>query len=384
MKRFLFLFLILLTGCQDRPKRERVGETPLGYRGQARLNPYLAAERYLEAQGWSVDSSRTWSNYGSETSVIFMPGSFLQTKGMALRVLEWVYDGGMLVLTLQGGEPDRNDFTSSSSGIVAEKGDFMGLDEILELFEIEVASRVAPSFEEELLEEEGHLARDWELSRMSADYGDLALEFEGRTILRSDMTSPWDPEVGGGSRVLEGNYGSGSVVFLAHARPFRSPYLARADHADFLEFLAHRNAPGDLVFLYGSSTSFFGLLWKEGRMVVIAGLCALAAWLWMRIPRFGLVLRDRAIKPTKYGESLTTSARFLWRTGKIDCLIQPLRDRIEHDNDSEGNPELLYDRLVEESGLSRDEVKETLTSEPSQDPGKTLKLVEKLQLLLRQ
>ena len=104
------------------------------------MNPYLAAERYLEAKGFSAESSRTWSNYGIETSVIFMPASFLQTKGMALRALDWVGNGGTLVLTMQGGEPGRNDFADSYSGMVSEKGDFTGLDEILDLFGVEVGS----------------------------------------------------------------------------------------------------------------------------------------------------------------------------------------------------------------------------------------------------
>jgi hypothetical protein len=373
--------MILLLGCQDRPKREKVGEAPMGYRGEARLNPYLGAQRYLEAKGWSVESSRTWSNYDSETSVIFMPGSFLQTKGMAMRVLEWVQEGGTLVLTIQGGEPGRNDFTSPSSGPVAGKGDFTGLDDVFELFGVEVASQVNPAKEVDQVTEDGHLAREWEVSRTTREFGGLALEFEGRTVLRIEDGVPWVPEAGGGSRVVEGGYGLGSVIFLAHARPLRSPYLARADHAHFLEFLAGRSGPGELVFLYGSTTSFFGLLWKEGRMVVIAGLCALVAWLWMRIPRFGPILRDREVKPQKYGESLTTSARFLWRVGKIAALIRPLRERIEQQ--SEGDPESLYDRLAGESGMSRDEVKETLTAEPPRDPGQTLRLVERLQLLLR-
>jgi hypothetical protein len=62
--------------------------------GKARLNPYLAAEKYLDQQGWDVESSRTWSNYDDETQMIILPGSFLQTKGIAMRVLDWVNQGG--------------------------------------------------------------------------------------------------------------------------------------------------------------------------------------------------------------------------------------------------------------------------------------------------
>ncbi len=379
--RWGVLFLgFLAVGCQNDLKREKVGEIPLGYRGEARLNPYLAAERYLESKGWSADSSRTWSNDDRETSVIFMPGSFLQTKGMARRALEWISEGGTLVLTISGGEPERNDFTDSWSGPVAEEGDFAGLDELYELFGVAVSYRDEPDFEGEAVEEDGPLSRSWEVARTGRDFGEMALEFEGNAVLTIESGWTWIPEMAGGSRMVGSGYGEGEIIFLAHARPLRSPYLARADHARFLEYLAANQREGKLVFLYGSSTSFFGLLWKKGWMVVIAGLGALAAWLWMRIPRFGPVLRDRDVKPVKYGESLTAAARFLWRTGSLASLIRPLRERIELEN--EGEVETFYARLAEQSGMTREEVREALTMEP-RDHGQTLNLVEKLQRLLK-
>lgn len=381
MVRWGVLFVWLLAvGCQDDPPREKVVEMPLGYRGEARLNPYLAAERYLASKGWLADSSRTWSNDDRETSVILMPGSFLQTKGMAKRVLEWISDGGTLVLTISGGEPERNDFTDSSSGRVAEEGDYAGLDELYERFGVRVSYRDEPDFEVGAVEEGGPLSRSWEVARTGGDFGEMALEFEGNAVLTIESGWNWIPEMAGGSRMVGCGYGEGEIIFLAHARPLRSPYLARADHARFLEFLAAKQGRGKVVFLYGSSTSFFGLLWEKGRMVVMAGLGALGAWLWMRIPRFGPVLRDRDVKPVKYGESLTAAARFLWRTGSLASLIGPLRERIVNENG--GEVETLYARLAEQSGMTCEEVREALTMEPS-DHGQTLNLVEKLQRLLK-
>lgn len=383
MRRLGWVLFFWAVGCQnpEEGEEEKVREIPLGYRGEARLNPYLAAERYLEVKGWSAESSRTWSNQAGETSLIFMPGSFLQTKGMAMRVLDWVGQGGTLVLTIEGGEPERNDFTDSSSGEVADEGDFSGLDEVFEVFGVEVKFRARPFYEEDLLEEEGPLSRRWEVSRTGPAFGELALEFEGEVELTIENGVDWIPAIGDGSRMVGGSYGQGEVIFMAHARPLRSPYLARADHARMLELLAARGGGGEIVFLYGSSASFFGLIWKEGRMVVIAGLCALVAWLWMRVPRFGPVLRDREVKPVPYGESLTTSVRFLWRAGALSSLVRPLRERIE--KEGEGDAETLYDRLSEESGIPREEVVRTLTAEPPRDPGLILKMVEKLQLLLK-
>lgn len=381
MRWFAFLFFVGLVGCQPET-REKIGEAPTGYRGKARINPYLAAETYLAEKGWEVESSRTWSNYRYETDVIFMPGSFLQTKGMGIRVLEWIGDGGTLVLTVEGGEPERNDFTDFSSGSGApEKGDFTGLDYLFETVGIEVSEDFTFEGPEEPLAEDGHLSREWELVRTEESEGGYELEFEGNVSLSVKTGWYWTPKIEGQSRVIETSYGAGEIIVLAHARPLRNPYLARADHAKFLEYIVDTYADGNIVFLYGSSTSFFGLIWKEGRMAVIAGLVLLGAWLWMRIPRFGPVLQDSEIKRSPYGESLKASARFLWRGGQLEHLLRPLRARLEKEN--QGDPTTLYDRLAEESGLNREEVAEALTINPPKDPGHILKVVQKLQALLK-
>jgi len=116
-------------------------------------------------------------------------------------------------------------------------------------------------------------------------------------------------------------------------------------------------------------------------MVVIAGLILLVAWLWMRIPRFGPILRDNLVKHQPYGESLITSARFLWRTGELGHLVRPLRAQLKSEN--QGDPASFYDRLAEESGLPRDEVVEAFTIDPPKDPSHILKVAQKLQVLFK-
>lgn len=381
--RWLWVIAVLfLVGCQDPERGEKEKDVPTGYTGKARVNPYLAAEIYLTNKGWNAKSSRTWTNYDFETSVIFMPVSFLQTKGMGIRALDWVSNGGTLILTVEGGEPERNDFTTSKSGGgVPYDGEFTGMDHVFEELGVEVEDVIWSDFSDDETEEDGHLSRDWHITRLEASRGGFHLEQEGQVGLSIGDGWNWDLEVDGSSRMVGIRYGNGEVMVLAHARPLRSPYLARSDHAAFLESIANDYGDGDIVFLYGSGNSFFGLLWKEGRMVVIAGLLLLVCWLWMRIPRFGPVLYDSFKKPKPYGEELKASARFLWRRGQIEHLLRPLRARLEKEN--QGDPDTLYDRLAEESDLQRDEVAEALTIDPPKDPGHILKVVQKLQALLK-
>jgi hypothetical protein len=382
MKWVVILNLLFFSGCGQKEERRKIDEVPMGYTGKARVNPYLAAEKYLDQQGRDVESSRTWSNYDNETRMIIMPGSFLQTKGMGIRVLDWVEQGGNLVMTIEGGEPDRNDFTESGSGMgSSEGGDYTGLDYVLEQLGISWNYYPYQAADHDS-KNRGHLSRPWELVETKEEWGGHRLEFEGEVGLAIENGRSWIPNEDGKSRMVGTDYGAGEVIVLAHARPFRNPYLARADHAEFLDHLSGKyGRSGKIVFLYGSSTSFFGLLWKEGWMVVIAGLVLLFAWLWMRIPRFGPILRDNTIKRQPYGKALIASARFLWRTKQLGYLLRPLRAQLEKEN--HGDPATFYDRLAEESGLKRDDVVEALTTDPPKDPGHILKVAQKLQILLK-
>ena len=375
-------FVLMLAGCED-PEREKIKEIPTGYKGQARINPYLAAERYLNEQGWVASSSRTWANFDDETGVIFVPSSFLETRGMGIRVLDWVAEGGTLVVMAAGGEPERNDFTDDATAEPPAEGENSGWDYLLAELGLEIREGDWEDFvdDEVELKEYGHLSRPWHVTKLEDDRGGYHLELEGPVGIYSEYDRSWDAVVDGVSRVLGVSYGGGEVLVISHARPFRSPYLGRADHAEFLEGLADAFGPGEVVFLYGSSNSFFGLIWKEGYMVVIAGLILLGCWLWMRVPRFGPVLEDSFKKPRPYGDELTASARFLWRRGQVEHLLGPLRAKLEREN--EGNPETLCERLAEDSDLKRDEVAEALAIAPLNDPGQILKVVRKLQTLLK-
>lgn len=375
------IFVWALTGCSE--TEYEVEDVPTGYRGEARVNPYLAAERFVRESGRPVKSSRVWADFGDETGVVFMPGAYLRSKAEGIRVLDWVAGGGLLVLTVEGGEPERNDFTTNQSGSgVPKTGDFPGFDYLLDETEIEVSFFDWSGVPEEEMSERGHLARAWHVASLKmSDDSILDLEFEGNVGLRSETSFDWEGNGELPSRVVSTYYGQGRVVVMAHARPLRSPYLDRLDHAAFIEVITNWDTRGEVVFLYGSNLTFLGLLWQRAWMVLLPGLILLAGWLWMRIPRFGPVMEDQFQTKKPYGESLAAEARFLWRRGKVDHYIRPLRARLELDH--QGDPATLYQRLADQTGLTKEEVAEALTLPPTKDSGTLIKLVQKLQVLLK-
>ncbi|MEN8855573.1 MAG: DUF4350 domain-containing protein [Akkermansiaceae bacterium] len=380
--RFLLLMVtVFLFGCGE--KKDEYTETVIetGYKGPARVNPYLAAERFLKKGGWDAKSSRLWGDYGNETATIIMPGSFLSTKGIGMRVMEWVDEGGMLVITLSGGEAEINDFNRNSWRDLSAEEEFRGLDYLLEELEITLEEG---SFDEVGGGEDetgGHLKTSWSVAEVGVvdgeDDHDLKLEFEGDLAMSAPRGEEWD--VPGTSRMVTVPHGDGQVMVLSHARLFRNPYLGRADHATFLELVADWHYDGEIIFLYGSGTSLKDLLWQHAWQVVVAGLVLLLAWLWMRIPRFGPLREDEHTYRVPYGEGLKASAKFLWRKKALGHLIRPLRSELERENSGEAGA--LYEKMAAEAELPTDEVIEAFTSENFQDPGTVTRMVQKLQLL---
>lgn len=379
------LFALILSSCGDGSNQEYVEEViPTGYAGQARVNPYLAAERFLNANELNTSSKRVWGDFGDETSTIILPAGFLTTKGIAMRALEWVEDGGLLVITMKGGEAEINDFNRYSWSFSTKESKKVGLEYIMDEFEV---AEVEVEFEEESSgEEHGKLAVNWNVAEVSFTENDKGyayqVEFEENLALKSPLGVAWELEDESGTRMLTTNYGDGSVMFLAHARPFRNAYVDRADHAEFLKVMAgwNRDREGKrIVFLYGSGTSFFDLLWQQAWPVLVAGTILLLVWLWMRIPRFGPVKEDDYTYRRPYGEGLKAAAIFLWRKKALEYYFKPLRLALQGDL----NPDQAIEKLVRESDLSKEEIQQALYSQAFKDPSAVTRVVRHLQLLLK-
>ncbi|MDB4508194.1 hypothetical protein N9051_01280 [Akkermansiaceae bacterium] len=380
MMRWLLLFAALyLSSCDEGEYTEE--EIPTGYIGEARLNPYLAATRFLNDGGWSARSERVWSDFGYETSTIVVPASFLTTKGIGMRALEWVEEGGLLVITMEGGEAEINDFQGSSFwSYLGDDIEKIGLDYLLQEVGVEVTTAAYDKHSSE--DGSGHMAEDWNVAEISLTQNgtdhDLKVEFQGEVGMKKEFGDIWEDEKEA-SRMMTAPHGVGTVMILSHARPFRNAYVDHADHALFLEVLADWNNDGDFIFLYGSGTSFFELLWQHAWQAVVAGLLLLFCWLWKRIPRFGPVKEDDFTHRRSYGDGLKAAATFLWRRNTISHYLNPIRAELQGDS----TPDEVREKLSRESGLSAEEVTQALYSEPTKDPNSITKMVRQLQLLLK-
>lgn len=381
MKSLCFLMIaFVLTGCQRNGHYENE-EIVLGYRGKARLNPYLAAERYFaEKLSVPVRSSRSLADLDESISVVTMPASFLSTRLMGQRVLDWVGNGGSLILLMEGGESHYNDFSDRALGPPKnEKNEkeleLPGLDLILAKTDMTLETR-------EFVMKKGGKddpgERDWHEENVSMDERDFLLEQEGELAFAEDGDEPWP--------VVSASPGEGIIYFLANARPLRSAYLDRADHLAFLETMIG-DPSGEVLFLYGEGFSFWSLVWRHGWRLVLAGLVMLMVWLWLRLPRFGPRQEEERADDRQYDELLLAGGRFLWKRKAVAPLLLPLREEIQrrfhlrHELVSEAERASLFEELSARSGMKLEEVIEAMSREDLQDGATLTRVVRGLKQL---
>ncbi len=380
----LLLCVLLLGGCREDGKWVKE-EIVHGFRGKARVNPYLAAERLLESADFTASHGRLWPSEErlDEIETIFMPASFLKTRGLGKQVLNWISEGGMLVIFLEGGEARLNDFKGESAVFTPKKEEDeepVGLTFLAEELKFTLGSE---EFQFVGGEGNGHMERKWHEATIEWVVDDkdfnYQVEFEGKRGSQIKYGTSWDSDRQF-SRMTTKPYGDGTLMLLAHARPFRNAFIDRADHAAFVEAVAEWRGPGEVLFLSGIGGSFFELLWEAAWPAIIAGLILLAAWLWMRVPRFGPILDHGEIKKHEYGAHLLSSSLFLWRQNQIQGLLSPLHARIESGRKGEED-DVFYQRLADESELTVTEVQEAMGKFDAKDPGKLVRVTRNLKNL---
>ena len=296
----LMIAAVSLTACNyTEVKRE------IGYKGKARINPWLAAERFTERSGNQVRSLASWISPGSEDVVWFVPASVLSNRSFIRDMEDWVEDGGHLVLLVEHTESETNDWSQNS-----EK----------------------PVFEPVLFDMLERAGIDLESSQNSnVPVKASSIEFDGKTY-EVDAKSSWRVIAENGEAGVFASVESlgGRITVLTDARIFRNRWIADKQHADLLDALVRSTEyEGAIAFLRGSGLSLFDLLGKYLWPVLVALGGLIGLWLWKNLTRFGpLEAADEVSTLRGYEHHLEALGDFQWRLDRAASLLAPLRSQI--------------------------------------------------------
>ncbi|MCU0795424.1 MAG: DUF4350 domain-containing protein [Akkermansiaceae bacterium] len=347
---------LLLSSCK---KVESTRE--VGHKGMARINPYLAAQRFLGDQGYEVQDALRWPDFDEKSpSMVVLPLSVLNAEGFVDDLAEWVQWGGHAVILLDHAESGVDDWDSL---------DGLGWGE-----------------EEEALPGEGWLQEIGLQVEDAVDESTDEVEVEGGKF---EVWMESARRVGDGfidSRELQ----YGRVTVVADARPFRNRWIGDYDHASLLRSLAELSPDdGPVIFLRFASVSFWTLLWERAWPAVIGLLVVVFLWLWKNLPRFGpLDSKESTNLLRAAGHHLEALGGFHWQLDRARALLHPLREslmeRAQRMAIASGQADAdLFELLGERSGIGRERAQRAMLQEAPKDSASFTRLTADLQSIHR-
>lgn len=291
---------IFLTAC-DYTEVER----EIGYKGKARINPWLAAERFSEPYAGEVHSLGSWQAPEASDSTWFMPASIFNNESFTRRMEKWVGEGGHLILLVEHATADSNDWS------------YRTLEEKLEPALIQMLERAGMTLKDHITSEKSVAA--------------TVIEFDGESYeveAKSEVSvAIFEGEPGVFASVESGD---GRISALTDGRLFRNRWIGENEHAGFLDALIQASDfEGNISFMRGSGLSLWRLIQKYLWPVLIGLGVLILLWLWKNFSRFGPIesAADQA-GPRGYDHHLDALGDFQWRLDRAVALLAPLRAQI--------------------------------------------------------
>jgi hypothetical protein len=346
--------LVALAGCDYREI-----EREIGYKGKARVNPWLAAERFVEKRGGEVYSVVSWTEPDWNDSAWLMPATVLGNESFIRRVDEWVRDGGHLILLVEYADAASHDWSWSHADPAIEPV----LTDMLERHGIRLI--------EDAHVKVGRVRFMDEVYQVSAESG-FGVAAGNRKAGVFTSTEVDD----------------GRISVVTDARVFRSRWIDDKDHAALLAALVDASPnQGRVGFLRGTALSFWSLLGEFLAPLLITLAVALVFWLWRHLVRFGPVeAAENPAESRSYANHLEALGHFHWKLDHATALFGTLRSRVvdaaHRAGQRAGREGDLPVFLAERSGLPKERVAAALTGISPKDAVALTRATADLQQML--
>ncbi|MCB1278603.1 DUF4350 domain-containing protein [Prosthecobacter sp.] len=421
---------LVLCGCDGH--WEDVEKTT-GYKGKARLNPFLAAEELLDGLGHNAHGAKSLTKLPPHDAVILISGEGGLPEGRAKQLLRWAFSGGHLIYCLSGTRP-YNDFETQFGSFISAMLLEEEKDPILDQLGVGVQKRVKEEglkgfIKEELVkkddkkgetkdgpadkkseaDKDGAEAKpkkkksndeedeDWRASVQEVKWNGETYQVELggylHMILKRKLRSG---EFSAGNKneslALHLQHGMGSVTLLSHARPLRNHWIGERDHARWLSDLVGEHGSKEVLFVASHAGSFLGLLWQHGWMALVAlGVC-IAFWLWQQMPRFGPMAEVELDSTRHFASHIGALGEFFWRMRRGSLLVKSARDAVwervreKHPSLNDGSRQMsdhLAEEIARRTGLPVNRVTAAFDVAPPESGHNFVNLMRDLQAIRR-
>lgn len=378
----LLLLMMPMLGSCGKGHWEEV-TIPLGYKGKARTDPFLAAQMLLEEYGHEAVRKPTFNSLpNSGNGVVILSGEAGIPEARARQLMEWVQDGGHLVYALAGCAPYNDWSLFGGMSTFGYTGNEERPDPVLKALGVKVGGgSELDSYKKAIKEEMSGKSKDEDkkaddsdeeskkiktpedlptnVNAVVLDEKTFRVEFPSVHTLSIDrMLSPGESHTGTLEKatMLDLWHGLGRVTVISHARPLRNRYLDEYDHAGWLLALLE-GGEKEVHFIVSLQSSFWSLLWTRAWMPLVGLALVTVIWLWLNMLRFGPV-RQVVLHDTKhFTEHISALGQFFYRMKRGDVLLNAAADAVrarairKHPYLAQMDDEALVELLAEASTL---------------------------------
>lgn len=379
------LFLsVAISSCGKTELKKRT----LGYKGEARANAFLAAQRYLRNMGYEVESQAGFGKLSDEVSTMFLPPSALNTVGRGKRIMDWVDEGGHIVVMLKGGGKRGNDFAPNNvyDADTELKDELPGVDYILEQIGV-TATQWTNEDAERLGRDEWEKLSEPERVLGNSEPSTFSFAGEDQVIYQwSDKLLEYNSDEAKEQYCYVNEYyGDGLVTVLTDASPLRNRYIGYAGHSAFLNMLVDQSGTGKIIFSNGVGDGLFSLIWRYFKFAVIGLAVVIVFWLWKNLPRFGPEQDLPESQMREFSTQVQGVGRFLWKQKREDAMLSALRGSVNKHLSvgSYGDSDAVFAQLAESSSLPLESVVEAMTRNNIREHSVMVRVVKHLQIILK-
>ena len=310
---FLALFILFLTGCQKGKYEEK--EREIGYKGIARVNRLLAAERFASEMGLEANSyAGAPSLPPPEGTTLVVPVKSLQSEGVLSEMGEWVLDGGNLVVYLT---------LDKEQSFFRQEEDEEAARAFLDYFAFELVDLSGSSDEDEDEDEDEVDGRQVTKVSLADGEGVYQTDFRVKKFLRD---TEFDESEAGS--MLRYTYGDGYLTVLVTGEPFRNRNLAKAEHASILWDILSVGDGDAVWFVHSTRVSFFKLLWEQASGALTLLLVTLVLLIWWAARGFGPRFVRGEDPAAQLDEHLEASGAFFMKHRAEGEVIENLRAKL--------------------------------------------------------
>jgi hypothetical protein len=275
-----------LANFEKRPVKEWVGAS-----GEARLRPYLAAERFAARMGWKAAELRSLPELGNlpATGVLLMPPRRQALTGDRIAgILAWVERGGHLIADAEVlGVPDP---LFDALGVGRAEGQRRTKPQTVEL-------------------RPGRTVSVTLYGGMKLQLPDAQVRFRAGEELASFVR------------------GRGLVTVATTLQFAENRAIGEPDHAEFLWHVLSLSPARELVVYWAPGRLSLWKFLTENAAPALAGiLFLLFLWIWSIVPRFGPVAPDAPPGRRRLLDHLRASGRYFWNKGLRARLVIAARD----------------------------------------------------------